>query len=296
MITKTAMIAVIGRPNVGKSTLVNAMVGEKISIVSPKPQTTRYRIFGVAERGDTQLVFADTPGFHKARNKLGEYMVKVVAESVSDVDAACLVVEPKANVGRQEELLIERIKELGIPAVLVINKIDTVEKDELLPVIAAYAERYEFDAIVPVSAKRADGIEILIDVLKKFAAEGPQLFPDDMMTDQTERQLCAEIIREKMLMALESEVPHGINVEITGFKERDDLVDEIDATIYCEKQSHKGIIIGKNGEMLKKIGEAARADMEKMLDARVFLQTWVKVKENWRDSGANLKSFGFSEE
>ena len=296
MITKTAMIAVIGRPNVGKSTLVNAMVGEKISIVSPKPQTTRYRIFGVVERGDTQLVFADTPGFHKARNKLGEYMVKVVAESVSDVDAACLVVEPKANVGRQEELLIERIKELGIPAVLVINKIDTVEKDELLPVIAAYAERYEFDAIVPVSAKRADGIEILIDVLKKFAAEGPQLFPDDMMTDQTERQLCAEIIREKMLMALESEVPHGINVEITGFKERDDLVDEIDATIYCEKQSHKGIIIGKNGEMLKKIGEAARADMEKMLDARVFLQTWVKVKENWRDSGANLKSFGFSEE
>jgi len=296
MITKTAMIAVIGRPNVGKSTLVNAMVGEKISIVSPKPQTTRYRIFGVVERGDTQLVFADTPGFHKARNKLGEYMVKVVAESVSDVDAACLVVEPKANVGRQEELLIERIKELGIPAVLVINKIDTVEKDELLPVIAAYAERYEFDAIVPVSAKRADGIEILIDELKKFAAEGPQLFPDDMMTDQTERQLCAEIIREKMLMALESEVPHGINVEITGFKERDDLVDEIDATIYCEKQSHKGIIIGKNGEMLKKIGEAARADMEKMLDARVFLQTWVKVKENWRDSGANLKSFGFSEE
>lgn len=296
MITKTAMIAVIGRPNVGKSTLVNAMVGEKISIVSPKPQTTRYRIFGVVERGDTQLVFADTPGFHKARNKLGEYMVKVVAESVSDVDAACLVVEPKANVGRQEELLIERIKELGIPAVLVINKIDTVENDELLPVIAAYAERYEFDAIVPVSAKRADGIEILIDELKKFAAEGPQLFPDDMMTDQTERQLCAEIIREKMLMALESEVPHGINVEITGFKERDDLVDEIDATIYCEKQSHKGIIIGKNGEMLKKIGEAARADMEKMLDARVFLQTWVKVKENWRDSGANLKSFGFSEE
>ncbi|MBQ5504060.1 MAG: GTPase Era, partial [Oscillospiraceae bacterium] len=197
---------------------------------------------------------------------------------------------------RQEELLIERIKELGIPAVLVINKIDTVEKDELLPVIAAYAERYEFDAIVPVSAKRADGIEILIDVLKKFAAEGPQLFPDDMMTDQTERQLCAEIIREKMLMALESEVPHGVNVEITGFKEREDGVDEIDATIYCEKQSHKGIIIGKNGEMLKKIGEAARADMEKMLDAKVFLQTWVKVKENWRDSGANLKSFGFSEE
>ena len=296
MITKTAMIAVIGRPNVGKSTLVNAMVGEKISIVSPKPQTTRYRIFGVAERGDTQLVFADTPGFHKARNKLGEYMVKVVAESVSDVDAACLVVEPKANVGRQEELLIERIKELGIPAVLVINKIDTVEKEELLPVIAAYAERHEFDAIVPVSAKRADGIEILIDELLKFSAEGPQLFPDDMMTEQTERQLCAEIIREKMLMALDSEVPHGVNVEITGFKEREDGVDEIDATIYCEKQSHKGIIIGKNGEMLKKIGEAARADMEKMLDAKVFLQTWVKVKENWRDSGANLKSFGFSEE
>ena len=294
--TKNIFVTIAGRANAGKSSLLNALVGEKIAAVSDKPQTTRTKITGVLTKGETQFVFMDTPGMHKARNKLGEYMVKVVAASVSDVDAACLVVEPKANVGRQEELLIERIKELGIPAVLVINKIDTVEKDELLPVIAAYAERYEFDAIVPVSAKRADGIEILIDELKKFAAEGPQLFPDDMMTDQTERQLCAEIIREKMLMALESEVPHGINVEITGFKERDDLVDEIDATIYCEKQSHKGIIIGKNGEMLKKIGEAARADMEKMLDARVFLQTWVKVKENWRDSGANLKSFGFSEE
>ncbi len=296
MISKTAMIAVIGRPNVGKSTLVNAMVGEKISIVSPKPQTTRYRIFGVAERGDTQLVFADTPGFHRARNKLGEYMVKVVADSVADVDAACLVVEPKANVGRQEELLIGRIKELGMPAVLAINKIDTVPKEELLAVIAAYAEKHDFASVVPISAKRAEGIDILFDELCKFAAEGPQLFPDDMMTDQTERQICAELIREKMLIALESEVPHGVNVEITSFKERDDGVDEVDATIYCEKQSHKGIIIGKNGEMLKKIGEAARADMEKMLGAKVFLQTWVKVKENWRDSGANLRSFGFTEE
>ena len=296
MITKTAIIAIVGRPNVGKSTLVNALVGEKISIVSPKPQTTRYRIFGVAERGETQLVFADTPGFHRARNKLGEYMVKVVEDSVADVDAVCLVVEPKANVGRQEEMLISRIEELGLPAVLVINKIDTVPKGELLPVIAAYTERYAFDAVVPLSAKKADGLGILFDELEKFAAEGPQLFPDDMITDQPERLMCAEIVREKMLLCLSSEVPHGINVEISRFTMREDgSLAEIEATIYCEKASHKGIIIGKNGEMLKKIGEMARADMEKLLGCKVFLETWVKIKENWRDSGANLRTFGYTE-
>jgi GTP-binding protein Era len=295
MITKEAVIAVIGRPNVGKSTLVNALVGEKISIVTPKPQTTRNRIFGVCERGETQLVLADTPGFHKARNKLGDYMVKVVEDSVNDVDAVCLVVEPKANIGKQEEVLIERIKATEIPSVLVINKIDTVNKEELLPVISLYSEKHNFDAIVPISAKRRNGIDILFDELEKFAYEGPQLFPDDMITDQPERQLCAEMIREKMLLSLQSEVPHGVAIEISRFLVRDDGITEIDATIYCEKDSHKGIIIGKNGEMLKKIGELARADMEKMLDSKVFLQTWVKVKPNWRDSGANLRTFGYSE-
>ncbi|MBR0062724.1 MAG: GTPase Era [Oscillospiraceae bacterium] len=296
MIKKTAMIALIGRPNVGKSTLVNALVGQKISIVTPKPQTTRYRIFGVAERDETQLVFIDTPGFHRARNKLGEYMVKVVEDSVADVDAVCLLVEPKANIGRQEELLIEKIKKLNIPAVLVINKIDTIEKAEALPVIAAYAAKHDFEAIIPLSAKREDGLDILFDELEKFAVESDALFPEDAFTDQTERTLAAELIREKMLLNLDSEVPHGVNIEITKFLEREDGVVEIEATIYCEKQSHKGIIIGKNGEMLKKIGHDARAEIEKMLEAKVFLETWVKVKENWRDSGANLRSFGFREE
>ncbi|MBR1842353.1 MAG: GTPase Era [Oscillospiraceae bacterium] len=296
MIKKTAMIALIGRPNVGKSTLVNALVGQKISIVTPKPQTTRYRIFGVAEKDETQLVFIDTPGFHRARNKLGEYMVKVVEDSVADVDAVCLLVEPKANIGRQEELLIEKIKKLNIPAVLVINKIDTIEKAEALPVIAAYAAKHDFEAIIPISAKREDGLDILFDELEKFAVESDALFPEDAFTDQTERTLAAELIREKMLLNLDSEVPHGVNIEITKFNEREDGVVEIEATIFCEKQSHKGIIIGKNGEMLKKIGHDARAEIEKMLEAKVFLETWVKVKENWRDSGANLRTFGFREE
>ncbi len=295
MITKTAMITIVGRPNVGKSTLVNALVGEKISIVTPKPQTTRNRIFGVAQRGDTQLVFVDTPGFHRARTKLGDYMVKVAEESVDDVDAVCLVVEPKASIGRQEELLIERIKSTGAPAVLVINKIDTVKKEDLLAVIALYAAAHDFDAVVPISAKRLDGVEELFTELQRYAVEGAQLFPEDMVTDQPERLMCAEIIREKLLLRLQSEVPHGTAVEIEGFRVREDGVTEISATIYCERESHKGIIIGKNGEMLKAVGEAARLDMEHLLDTKVYLNTWVKVKENWRDSGANLKTFGYSE-
>ncbi len=296
MIKRTALIAVVGRPNVGKSTLVNAMVGEKVSIVTPKPQTTRNRIFGVAERGETQLVFADTPGFHKARTKLGDYMVKVVEESVEDdVDAVCLVVEPKASIGPQEAGLIAKIKATKAPAVLVINKIDTVEKPELLPVIALYAKEHDWASVVPISARRSQGLDILFDELEKFAKEDQQLFPEDMITDQTTRQMCAEIIREKLLLNLQSEVPHGTAVEITVFNEREDGVTDITATIYCEKESHKGIIIGKNGEKLKAVGESARRDMEKLLDSRVYLNTWVKVKENWRDSGANLKTFGYTE-
>ncbi len=296
MIKRTAMIAVVGRPNVGKSTLVNAMVGEKVSIVTPKPQTTRNRIFGVAERGETQIVFADTPGFHKARTKLGDYMVKVAEESVEDdVDAVCLVVEPKASLGPQEQGLIQRIKAAKVHSVLVINKIDTVEKASLLPVIALYAGEHDFDAVVPVSARRGQGLGELFDELEKFAVEDQQLFPEDMITDQTTRQMCAEIIREKLLLNLQSEVPHGTAVEILSFTEREDGVDEITATIYCERESHKGIIIGKGGEMLKSVGEAARRDMEKLLERKVYLTTRVKVKENWRDSGANLKTLGYSE-
>ena len=292
---KNAMITIAGRPNVGKSTLTNALVGEKVAIVSNKPQTTRNRITGIVARGDTQFVFMDTPGFHRARTRLGEYMDKVVRESVADVDAVLLVVEPIASIGRQEEELIAQIKASGIPAVLAVNKIDTVEKGELLAVIAAYAAAYEFDAIIPISAKTGDGLEELLAQLGKYAVEGPHLFPEDMYTDQPEKQLCAELVREKLLWKLDKEVPHGTAVEVTRFAEREDGVIEIDVTIYCEKSSHKGIIIGKKGEMLRTIGEMARKDMERLLGAKVYLQTWVRVKENWRDSQFLLRNFGFSE-
>lgn len=295
MISKTAMITICGRPNVGKSTLTNALVGEKIAIVSNKPQTTRNRISAVVNRGDTQFVIIDTPGFHKPRTRLGDYMVNVVKESVADVDAVMLLVEPIANIGRQEEELIARIKETGVPAILVINKIDTVEKTELLEVMALYSAAHDFDAIIPMSAKNGEGIDELIAELEKYAQEGPQLFPDDMICDQPEKQICAELVREKLLLCLDKEIPHGTAVEVTRFSERDNGIIDLDVTIYCEKASHKGIIIGKQGAMLKKIGELARADIEAFMGTKVFLQTWVKVKENWRDSTAQLRNFGFTE-
>ena len=296
MITKTAMITICGRPNVGKSTLTNALVGEKIAIVSNKPQTTRNRISAVVNRGDTQFVLMDTPGFHKPRTRLGDYMVKVVRESVADVDAVVLVVEPIASLGPQEEALIERIKQSGAPAVLCINKIDTVEKQELLAVIAAYSAAHDFAAIIPISARTGDGLETLMDELEKFAEPGPQLFPDDMISDMPEKQICAELVREKLLLCLDKEIPHGTAVEVTKFSERDNGIIDMDVTIYCEKDSHKGIIIGKKGAMLKKIGELARQDIEEFMGAKVYLQTWVKVKENWRDSMAQLRNFGFTEQ
>ncbi len=296
MITKTAMITICGRPNVGKSTLTNALVGEKIAIVSNKPQTTRNRISAVLNRGETQFVLMDTPGFHKPRTKLGDYMVKVVRESVADVDGVVLVVEPIASLGPQEQVLIERIKQSGAPAVLCINKIDTVEKQDLLAVIAAYSAAHEFDAIIPISAKNHEGLEELLDELEKFAEPGPQLFPDDMISDMPEKQICAELVREKLLLCLDKEIPHGTAVAVTRFEEREDEVIEMDVTIYCEKDSHKGIIIGKHGAMLKKIGTLAREDIEAFMGTKVFLQTWVKVKENWRDSNALLRNFGFTEQ
>ena len=295
MITKTAMITICGRPNVGKSTLTNALVGEKIAIVSNKAQTTRNRITCVVNSGDTQLIIMDTPGFHKPRNRLGDYMVGLVKESIPDVDLVLLVVEPIANVGEQERELIERIKQSGCKSVLVINKIDTVEKETLLAVIAAYASEHEFDAIIPISAKKRDGLDELLAEMKKAASPGPQLFPDDMICDQPEKQICAEIVREKLLLCLDKEVPHGAAVEVTRFTERDDGIIDMDVTIYCEKDSHKGIIIGKHGAMLKRIGELARKDIERFMGTKVFLQTWVKVKENWRDSMAQLRNFGYTE-
>lgn len=294
-ITKNTMIALVGRPNVGKSTLLNRLVGEKVAIVSPRPQTTRSRISAVLNRGETQFVFLDTPGVHRARTRLGEYMVKVARESVAEVDAAVLLVEPAADVGPQERELIARIKEARVPAVLAVNKIDTVEKPALLEIMALYAAAHEFDDIIPISALTGDGVEELLGALEKYAVEGPQLFPDGVVSDQPERQICAEIVREKLLLCLDKEVPHGTAVEVTRLEERDGGVVDLDVTITCEKQSHKGMIIGKNGRMLKKIGELARTDLEAFLGAKVFLQTWVKVKERWRDSQAQLRNFGYTE-
>ncbi len=295
MKTKSAMITIAGRPNVGKSTLTNYLVGEKIAIVSNKPQTTRNRICGILTRGQTQFVFVDTPGFHKPRTKLGDYMVNVTKESIADVDLTVLVVEPVASVGAQEEALIEQLKGKQGPVVLAINKIDTVEKESLLTVIAAYSKAMDFEAIIPISAKKGDGVEALLDICDRYAVESPFLFPEDSTTDQPERQVMAEIIREKLLWCLDREVPHGTAVEITKFSERDNGIIDIDATIYCEKASHKGIIIGKHGDMLKKISSMARADCEKFMGTRVFLTTWVKVKENWRDSDFLVRNFGYSE-
>ncbi len=295
MITKSAMITICGRPNVGKSTLTNALVGEKIAIVSNKPQTTRNRISAVVTRGNTQFVLMDTPGFHKPRTRLGDYMVNVVKESVADVDAVMLLVEPIANIGRQEEELVARLKETNVPAVLVINKIDTVEKSELLEVMAMYSQSHGFDAIIPISAKNNEGLDELMAQLDKYAVEGPQLFPDDMISDQPEKQICAELVREKLLLCLDKEIPHGTAIEVTKFSERENGIIDMDVTIFCEKASHKGIIIGKNGAMLRKIGEMARTDIEAFMGTKVFLQTWVKVKENWRDSMAQLRNFGYSE-
>ncbi|MGI6170587.1 MAG: GTPase Era [Butyricicoccus sp.] len=295
-VTKSAIISIVGRPNVGKSTLLNKLVGAKIAIVSNKPQTTRTRITGVVSRGNCQFIFQDTPGLHKPRSRLGDYMVKVVRDTVSDVDIAALVVEPTPKIGPAEQELIDRMKEFHMPSILIINKIDTVKNEDLLAVIAAYSQAHTFDAVVPVSAVNETNLDILFEEFEKFAIEGPQLFPDDMLCDQPERQLAAEIVREKMLLLLDKEVPHGTAVAVERMKEREDGLVEINATIYCEKKSHKGIIIGKQGAMLKKIGAQARVDIEELLDTRVFLQLWVKVKEDWRNNQYQMRNFGYEDE
>lgn len=295
MITKTGIFSVVGRPNAGKSTLTNALCGSKVAIVSDKPQTTRTRITGVVNKDDCQMIFLDTPGLHKPKTRLGDYMVKVITDTVTDVDTVLLLVEPVARIGIPEQMLLEKIKEYDLPAVLVINKIDMVEKETLLAVIAAYTEAHDFDAVIPISAKTGDGLDILVNELKGMCFESPQLFPDGMISDQPERQLVAEIIREKLLQNLDKEVPHGVAVEIEQMKEENG-VEHIAAVIYCERKTHKGIIIGKNGAMLKKIGASARVEIEEMLDCKVFLQLWVKIKEDWRNNPAQIRNFGYSEE
>ena len=296
-IKKSGIITICGRPNVGKSTLTNTLVGEKIAIVSSKPQTTRNRICAILNKDDTQFVFVDTPGLHKARTRLGDYMVDVVRKSVADVDGIMLLVEPVANIGPAEQELIGRIKQIGAPAVLVINKIDTVEeKERLLEIMAVYGQAHEWDAIVPISAQNGDGVEELLKILSNWIPEGPQLFPEDMVTDQPERQIMAEIVREKLLRNLDKEIPHGTAVEVTKFSQRDNDIIDCHVTIYCEKDSHKGIIIGKQGAMLKKISTHAREDMEAFMGTKVYLETWVKVKENWRDNPNAIQNFGYTQE
>lgn len=294
---KSAFIAIVGRPNVGKSSILNKLLGQKIAIVSSKPQTTRTRIMGVLTEGETQLVFIDTPGMHKPKNELGKYMVRSVSESVAGVDAALLVTEAGKKITATEENLMNKFKALGIPALLAINKTDTIkEKSELLEQILHYSSKFDFNAIVPVSAENGNGIGELKEELKKQAAEGGHFFDDDTLTDQPERVLAAEMIREKILRLCEREIPHGTAVVIERMRQRDDKdILDVDATIYCEKESHKKIIIGKSGSMIKKINTYARQDMENFFDCKVNLQTWLKVKEGWRNRGGILRNFGFDE-
>lgn len=293
--TKTAFIAIVGRPNVGKSTLLNHMVGEKVAIVSKKPQTTRNRITGVLTRDEDQYVFLDTPGIHRPRTKLGDFMVKTAGSSIGDSDGVLLVVEPYAEVGDIESEIIDRIKAAKLPAILIINKTDSSSPDNIAKTITAYTERFDFSAVVPTSAKNGDNVEAVLNECKQFMHESPWFFPADAFTDQPERQIAAEIIREKMLRTLDKEIPHGTAVTIEEFTEEKGIL-KIRAEIFCEKASHKGIIIGKNGKMLKLIGTYAREDLEKFFGVKVFLDLWVKVKENWRDSNFNLNNFGFTEQ
>ncbi len=291
---KTAFIAIVGCPNVGKSSILNRLLGEKIAIVSPKPQTTRTRIMGVLTQGEIQLVFTDTPGYHKPKTKLGERMVKAVGEGIHDVDACLLVVESQGDIREEELTLIKKIKDSEIPAILAINKVDMLEnKEDLLARMLEFSKLYKFEAIVPVSALDGNGLGELLDELKALAFPSQHLFPDDTLTDQPEKVIAAEYIREKILRFTDKEIPHGTAVAIERFREREDSdILDIEATIYCEKESHKGIIIGKGGAMLKRISTAARHDLEKFFDCRINLKCWVKVKEDWRNREGLIHNFG----
>ena len=290
----SGFVSLVGRPNVGKSTLMNCLIGEKIAITSHKPQTTRNKITSILTREDFQCVFLDTPGIHKPKSKLGEYMVRSAETTFNEVDLVLMLIEPTVEIQAMDQYVLERLKNVKTPVVLVINKIDTVERETLLEVIAAYSKLYDFAEVVPISAMKNRNTEKLLSVIQKYLPEGPQYFPGDMVTDQPERQIAAEIIREKAVYLLQDEVPHGIAVEIMSMKKRpdQDLVD-VQATIYCERDSHKGIIIGKQGSMLKRIGSTARYDMQRLLGSPIYLQLWVKVKKDWRDSDFLLKNFGY---
>ncbi|MBO5094155.1 MAG: GTPase Era [Lachnospiraceae bacterium] len=292
---KAGFAALIGRPNVGKSTLMNRIIGQKIAITSNKPQTTRNRIQTVYTSQEGQIVFLDTPGIHKAKNKLGNYMVNVAERTVRDVDVVLWLVEPSTFIGAGERHIIEVLKKCGTPVILVINKTDTVKKEEVLLFIDTYRKEMDFEEIVPVSALRGDNTEELVACIMKYLPYGPAFYDEDTITDQPERQIVAELIREKALRCLEDEIPHGIAVSIERMKYRKKIVD-IEATIVCERDSHKGIIIGKQGSMLKKIGSAARKDIEELLECKVNLQLWVKVKKDWRDSDFLLKNFGYRQD
>lgn len=292
---KSGFVTLIGRPNVGKSTLMNYLIGQKIAITSNKPQTTRNRIQTVLTTEEGQIVFVDTPGIHKAKNKLGEYMVNVAERTLNEVDVVLWLVEPSTFIGAGEKHIVEQLGRVKTPVVLVINKVDMVKKDEVLTFIDAYRKIYDFAAIVPVSARSGENTEELVKVIMKYLPYGPQFYDEDTITDQPERQIVAELIREKALHALNDEIPHGIAVAIDSMKYRKKIVD-IDATIICERDSHKGIIIGKQGAMLKKIGSTARFEIERMLDLKVNLQLWVKVKKDWRDSDFLIKNFGYNKE
>lgn len=296
---KSGFVTIIGRPNVGKSTLMNRIIGQKIAITSNKPQTTRNRIQTVyTDRQKGQIVFLDTPGIHKAKNRLGEYMVNTAEHTLSDVDVVLWLVEPANFIGAGERHIVEMLKKANIPVLLVINKIDTVaKKEELLRFIDTYREVYEFEEIIPASALRGDNVEDIIDSIFKYLPFGPMFFDEDTVTDQPQRQIAAEMIREKALQALEDEVPHGIAVTIERMKQRKgQRIMDIEASIICERESHKGIIIGKNGAMLKKIGTNARFEIERLVEEKVNLKLWVKVRKNWRDSDLLLKNFGYKEE
>lgn len=292
----SGFITLVGRPNVGKSTLMNRLIGEKIAIISNKPQTTRNKITSILTTDAFQCIFIDTPGIHKAKHKLGEFMVKSAENTLNEVDAVLMLIEPTERVTDMDSFVMERLANVKTPVILVINKIDTVEKSKLLKVIDAYSKAYAFSEIVPISAMKGENTDDLMTVICKYLPEGPQYFPGDMITDQPERQIASEIIREKTLILLQDEIPHGIAVEIMSMKKRPDknLVD-VEATIYCEKDSHKGIVIGKQGAMLKKIGSRARGDIERLLGSPIYLQLWVKVKKDWRDSDFLLKNFGYDQ-
>ncbi len=294
---KSGFVSIIGRANVGKSTLMNVMIGQKIAIMSNKPQTTRNRIQTIITTERGQIIFIDTPGIHEAKHKLGAFMNETAVSTFNEVDIVLWLIEPDKHIGKGDALIIEQLKKTKTPVILVINKIDTIEKPQILEVINTYKDQYDFTEIIPVSALKNENIESVLDSLYKHLKEGPQFFPEDMITDQPERQLVAELIREKALRLMEQEIPHGIAVVIDQMKDRDnqDIID-IDATIVCEKDSHKGMIIGKQGQMLKKIGTLARHDMEALLGCKVHLQLWVKVKKDWRDSDFLLKNFGYRNE